>query len=436
MASYPKALQFVTQKINGFSKNIVRVVPSTLQVASPQDVTVFTLPENSLVRLDTLALCGAIAGIRGGGASDRTILTRNIWSYLDMVSVEINGTTIDGSCMNVNHLYDLREDFTGGNRVSGNSPLALSVDATAAAATTLANIGKTSSGTHAIGHTAAPASVNSDLRDISAGMTAWPFAITDFIGFLGCGKVIDTSLLGTVRVLIRWGPRTLAMGTAASTYQLYDLKMYCEVLDVADGLYYSSMAARLSQAPITIPFKRFLSFTGSQVTGSSTIRFSASTQSLDAAYCLLITPPNSVSQTTVPADTSTWGVQPYFRRFSTNVISHQLDVNSTLFPSFPCNTSDCYYLLRNTMGLNSDNVTGSHPNLTASTWASEMSLFSFRWSWDPSLDFLSGLDSRGLSVNCGWVINASGDTTAFPLVLTETTAYLQVGAYRSVSLIS
>jgi hypothetical protein len=439
MASYPKALQFVTQKINGFSKNVVRVVPGTLTTADPGDVSIWTLPENSLVRLDSLAICGAIAGIRGGGASDKTILTRNIHSYLDMVSIEVNGTTIDGSCMNVNHLYDFMEDFTGGARVTAQSPLALTLDSSSSGATTLANIGRNTTAAVQVGHATAPASVNSDLASLPGStMTAWPFAITDWLGFLGCGKVIDTSILGTVRLLIRWAPKTLAMGTTASTYRLYDLKMYSEILDVSDGIYYNSIAQRLQTAPITIPFKRFLSFTGSQVTGSTSVRFSASTQSLDAVYgCLINSPTDTTLQTTgIPAETVTWGTQPYFRRYSTNVVSHQLDANSQLYPSFPCNTSDCYYLLRNTFGLTSDKSLGAHPNLNAATWANEMSLFSFRFSYDRSLEYLSGLDARGLSLQLAWNIVASGSTGAFPLVFAETTAYLNVGAYRSISVVS
>ena len=436
MASYPKALQFVTQKINAFSKNVVKISSQTLTVCDPGDITIFTLPENSLVRLDTLAICGAIAGIRGGGASDKTVLSRNIFSYIDMISCEINGVTVDGSCMNVNHLYDFHEDFLGGSRVSGQSPLGLTLDYTSSAGTTLANIGKTSTAAVQIGHGTAPASVNSDLASLAGGsMNAWPFAITDMHGFLGASKIIDTSILGTCRVLIKWAPKTLAMGTTASTYRLYDLKMYAEVLDISDGLYYSSIAQRLQTAPITIPFKRFISYTGSQVTGSTSVRFSASTQSLDAVYALLITPPNSVSQTTPPAETSTWGTQPYFRRFSTNVLTHQFDVNSTLYPSFPCNTTDAYYMLRNTLGLTSDKMTGSHPNLNPATWASEMSLMSFRFSYDKTLEYLSGLDSRGLQLNGSWIITASGDTGGTPLIFLETTAYLNVGSYRSISVV-
>ena len=436
MASYPDNLTHVVKKLTGWSQNTVKITPGTLTTADPLSVTVFTLPENSLVSLESLAICGAIMGVRGSGATDQCVLPRNIESTLDMISVEINGVAVDSSCLNVNHLYKIFDDFKNGNAKSADSVLGLASDYLGGATSrALARIGRTNADAAAFGVDVAAinnTAFNADLAAIN-GMNSFPFAIRNFMGFLGQRKWIDTSILGTVKILIRWAPGSITMGTNASTYRLHDLKMYCNVADLSDGLYYSSMAARLESGPISIPFKRYLSYTGPAVASSSSIRFSCSTQSLDALFCALIPTANATTRTAPQADNA---VAPYFQRVATGVVSNQLDLNSTLYPAFQANVADCYYLLKNAFGTQVDETTGAQPQLTFASWAADFFVFAYRWSHGAGLEYTSGVDSRGLQLSGAWNIITSTNTNATPYLWAECTAYLNIGKFRSLSLVS
>lgn len=436
---YPQNLSFLASKLAGWSKNTVRVVPGTLQTATAGDIAIFTIPENTLANLDSLALCGSIAGIRNGNGI--AVLPRNIESVLDMVTVEISGTSVDGSLIGYNHLAKLMNDFKRGNSQYTRTVLGLTQDNGTAGAGNLARIGFSSGTTANVGWASQPSTVVSDL---AGNIDAYPFAITNWCGLLGCGKIIDSSILGTVRVIIRFAPSSIVMRHAGDanlpSYSLHDLKMYVDVCDVSDGIYYNSLQARLASSPLTIPFKRYLSFSGPTVTGSSAVRASVSTQSLDAIYCMLLPPTVARDARSASIDSATnlaQGADTYFVRKCTNVVSHQIDANSTLYPAFQANTSDCYYLLMNTFGLTANDIQEMSAYIDREKWKGEMSLFSYRWSHSPGLDGpLSGIDSRGLSLNLVWNIVASGSPNGQPLMIAETTAYLQVGAYRAISLIA
>lgn len=435
MATYPENLSYFSNKISGWSQNTVRVTPGTLNFADPGDISIFTLPENSLVDLSTLAICGGAVGICGATTDSWAIFPRNASSFIDMLTVEINGTTIDGSLVGYNHLAKLFTDFEQENTKTQRAVLGLAQDH--AGSGQLARIGAgAATGTGQIGFTSAPTSANADLAN--GTLAAHPFAITNYHGFLGCSKIIDTSLLGTVRIIIRWAPRTIMMraanqSTADPTYRLVDLKMYCNVCDLSDGLYYSSMQARMETAPLVIPFKRYLSFSGPSVTSSTSLRFSVSTQSLDAVYMWL--QPSTVSRN-APNDSTSFVSNGYFNRSAIGVSSFQWDINSCLYPSFSANAADAYYLLMNTLGLQTDDTVGAVANLTSGTWANNLFAFSYRFSHSKSLQFMSGLDSRGLSLNGVCNLVCPGSTNYLPFIVAECTAHLQVGKFRSVSMVA
>lgn len=439
-AQYPSNLQYFNSRLAGWSQNTVKVVPGTLQTADPLDVSIFTLPECSLVDLGSLAICGAVAGIRNG-TTGSAVLPRGIESFVDSITVELNGTTIDGSCLNYNQLAKMFTDFKRGNAQPTRTVLQLAQDNAAQATGNLARIGwYNSAQSAATGHPTAPASVSSDL---AGTIDAYPFALNNFLNFLGCGKIIDTSILGTVRIMIRWAPSAIVTKPAAiadlPTYKLYDLKMYCNVCDVSDGIYYSSLQARLQSQPLVIPFKRWLSFSGPTVTGSSAIRFSVSTQSLDAVYGMLLPPTASrdALATAPAAGAAAIGTDTYFQRRCTNVTSMNWDINSSIYPTFACNTSDSFYLLCNTFGIQSNDVHESSALLDIFKWKNELSVFSYRFNHSPDLNGpLSGLNSQGLQLNGVWNIVASGSPNSQPLIFAETTAHLLVGSYRSITLVA
>jgi len=449
MARFPDNLNYVAQSLAGWSVNNVKLTPSTLTTANAQDVTILTIPENSLVDLNTFSIAGDLVGFTSGsGHSNHCVFPRNIESMIDLVTVEINGQTVDGSLIGYNHWAKVRSDFVGQNAKTARSVLGMAKDynkdgaafstATGADTTTstLARVGYTSgaTNTNTIGVTGTTATAISDPR--SSSQNAHPFAITNWHGFLGNGHIIDTSILGTVRVLIRWVSNNAVMG-AGSSYQIQNLRAYVNVCDVSDGLYYNSLQQILANGVLTLPFKRYVSFGGPAVQGSSAVRFSISTQSLDAVYAMLL--PATTDKT--PATTAN-AVAPYFKR-STGTLTNgvafaQFDVNSCSYPQYQVTPMDAWYLLQNTLGVTSSDMLGAVDQLNPSTWVNDLCLWSFRFNHSPGVSApKSGLDSRGLSLSavCNFTCNGSGPN-ALPFIVCESSAYLQIGAYRSLSVVA
>lgn len=439
MATYPEPLNFLLNRISGWSVNTARVVPQSLTTCTPGQFITFTLPENQLVDLRSLAIFGDVVGLRGSGATDRCILPRLSTSLIDMVNVSINGTSIDSSLIGYNHLAKLMYDMTADGRKSAMNPLHLASDYVSSD-TDLPLVGR-DQGSAAGGLTASPGAAISDFYD--TGRNSLPFVWSDFLGFLGCGKIIDTSILGSVQISIRVAPSSVCMRPAAQTsnnpsYELRNLRMYVNVCDISDGLYYGTIAARLQTSPIQINFKRFLSFNAPQLTGSGSVRFSLSSQSIDAAYCLLLPTTPGIN-----APTTADGVAPMFRRLSSHstnpatgfVRSYQIDINSVQYPSFQANTTEAYYFALNTFRMMNDKTHNALAGLTLDSWHSELACYSYRWSYGTGSDWTSGIDTRSLSASAVFNFLAQGSLDALPLVIAETTATLNVGQFRSVNLV-
>lgn len=438
MASYPEPLTFLLNRISGWSVNTARVVPQSLTSCQPGQFITFTLPENQLVDLRSLAIFGDIVGIRGAGATDRVVLPRLSTSLIDMVNVTINGTSIDSSLIGYNHLAKLMYDMTSDGRKSAMNPLHLASDYVSSD-TDLPLVGR-DQGSAAGGVTASPGAAISDFYD--TGRNSLAFCWSDFLGFLGCGKIIDTSILGSVQISIRVAPAAICMRPAAQThtptYELRNLRMYVNVCDISDGLYYGSLASRLQSSPIQINFKRFLSFNAPQLTGSGSVRFSLSSQSIDAAYVLLLpTTPGINAPTTADA------VAPFFRRLSRHstsaatgfVRSYQFDMNSVQYPSFQANTTEAYYFALNTFRMMNDKAHNALSTLTLDTWHEDLAAFTYRWSYGTGTDWVSGIDSRGMSLSASIAFLCQGSLDALPLVIVESTATLNIGQFRSVNLV-
>jgi hypothetical protein len=231
-------------------------------------------------------------------------------------------------------------------------------------------------------------------------------------------------------------------GATGATFSLRNIRAYVNVLDV-DPTYYAAISQRIATTPLEIPFKRWLSFSAPQLTGSGSVRMSLSTQSLDAAYMMLLppTPGVVVGATSILSDLSTW----YFRRLNTHttpatgrILTAQFDANSVQYPSWQATPAEWALLALNTFKLHKDTQSTSPYDLDLDQWFDKLSFFSHRFSHGGPTDLstFSGLDTRGLAVSVVANIVATGSLDGLPLMLAETTASLMVGQFRSVSLIA
>lgn len=439
MASYPEPLQFITKSLNGWSVNTARVTPTTLQVADPTDILQWTLPENTLVDLSTLAIMFDVQGLRGGGANDQCVLPRHSTSFIDMVSVSINGVSVDSSMVGYGHLAKMLKDFGEGARKDADGVLHLGKDyASTNTALPLVGVSK------ATGNGGVAAFTTSVITDqVNSGRNATPVCISDWYGFCGLPKILDTSLLGIVTLSIRLAPATITTnlsGGASPSYRVFNARMFVNTCDVSDGLYYNSINARLQSAPLAINFKKFYSFSGPPVTGSTSIRFSVASQSIDAVYGILL--PQTISRVAPTAENA---VTPYFRRLSTKaaspgnsdfIQSWQFDMSSVQYPSWQASIAEGYYMLLNTLRGFKEKSRSFINMIDYDQWTEDLFVASYRWSFGGphDLEYKSGLDSRGVSTSGSFNLVSPGTLDALPLIIVETTATLSVGAYRSISL--
>lgn len=441
MASYPEDLNFALTALSGWSTNTARIMPNSLQSCDSGSFIVITLPENTLVRLDSLVLMADVVGLRGAGAADICVLPRNSYSLIDMVSVSINGTSIDASMVGYNHLAKLMDDFTDHGRKSANTPLHLAGDWDPNSVN-LPQIGRTT-GSAARGLTAPPSRANSDYF-AGAGRNALPVAFRFEHGFLGCRKIIDTSAIGQVVITIRLAQNNVCMRPTAQTsnnpgFQLQNIRAYVDTCSLDDGVYYNVLASRIQSSPLQILFKRYLSFNAPQLTGSGSCRFSVSSQSIDAVYAMLL-----ASNPSRDAPTAVDQTAPFFRRWATNtagpatgyVMTTQMDLMSSQYPSFQVNKADEYYLLQNAFRSHYDKTHSSAAYLDLDRWHNDLSVFAFRFSHFTGTDFRSGVDTRGLAASAAINYVAQGALDLLPLIICETTAQINIGNFRSVSLVA
>ena len=473
MATYPQSLQYTLNRVMGFSKNTVKVLPQTLLTCNPSDTSIFLLPQNAVVHLPSICIKGSIVAVRTG-ASDQVVFPRYAQSFIDLLDTSVNNTSIDGACPYYGRLNKLINDFTKGDKNNQMSALELGQTFPAGGFANLPNVEYAyASGPYGNSNVAPVA--QSD-PNVSSSLNALPFYCTGYQGFLGCGKSIDTATCGDVRISVRWAPSTVVAGVGTSptttTYQIQNLAMICSVWSVDDGVFYNLLQQRLQTAPISIPFTRWVSITGASFSGSTSIRWSVTTQSLDALY---VTFANSgYTSKTYSASSMNFPV-PYYTHSANGIGTLQLSVNSTYYPAFPQAIDECFFNTLTALGLNdkaygqilpSMSVTPYGPEGAPSTgdpeipgtglvayaplqaYLSYFFLAAFNFGL-PNTDnmnvssvpgIMSGIDSRGLTVNGTVEIVQSSISGApsinalTPFLFAKTTALLDIGAYRSCAL--
>jgi hypothetical protein len=467
--------------------------------------------------LSSFCIYGDVVGVTDAGENQQVIFPRGSWSFVEQLTVSINGSVVE-NIVGYHHVHQLFHDMQGGSRFATMAPLQhtrnfnpLGVDTTAGNQASdkgnMPMVGIRQSrgarqGVSTLASVPARAETNFFAQSVEGTFTqnALPMAWCDWLGFLRCGKWLDTSTLGVCEITIKFASDRILKrsdtGSGAVTYRVQNLRAFCQVASVDDGVLYNAMAARLQQSPLTIPYKKFVTFNSRTLTGTGSVNFSLSTPSLDAVYSMLLDPnpqtfdPLAVErlplvlkdnkpvqgigadiaavtagELTAVLDTMNHThlfpgdsrPAPYFMRYSASksgptaigsfgnggaVMSTQLRINSVAYPSWPASVDEQYYLALNTFRAFDDNI-GVAPDMTYENWHNFGSFFSHRLSYGKGLDWISGIDSRGINTQCVIEYTVSppvpGNTTgAFnfrPFVIAETTSFLQVSAYRSISIV-
>jgi hypothetical protein len=222
--SYPKSMQFAVSRLSGFSKQGVKLRPMSQQSASPGDVIVYELPANTVIDLRTLSLFALGTTTATGGTSPSVVFPKHIETLIDSIQVEINGTLVDSGFLGYNQLHKLYMDYLAGiDKNSTMRSLLQQGDLTA--------LGHTTTAVTAGGTTLPP--VLASAMVTGRTHTNLPIVFNSFLGFLSAKcPIIDTSILGQVRVLVKLAPASVLLVSGAPTSFNYSLSSMFATIDM------------------------------------------------------------------------------------------------------------------------------------------------------------------------------------------------------------
>jgi hypothetical protein len=334
--------------------------------AAGQTITL-DLPSNVLLCLDSLSLSGTLVTSVGGGSNNITggaaVLGRHAESLISRLDVEIGGVSINNACNNYNLLAHILTDATCGTDVINRRKVLHSG---------LADGGITGTALRALGTTS----------NTVGGVTSisQPIAISNFIGFLGSGQILDTGLVSGIRIRFTLaGPEILLVSGATPanpTFELQNISFTVAAYDIADGgLYYESLKRRVEGGSVLeVPFDNYSCFTATNPGLQNSIRFGINTASLDtviATFRRVIQTPENLPITGTNQNVA-FKVPGTFVRIGGNGtiaaniadsgVAWQYNVNGILFNNF---RQDCVNTLTTNweaMGILEDSVAGIHPD--------------------------------------------------------------------------
>lgn len=438
MSAYPRNLSYFVKRLANYSRNTYRLQTLNTDTASASQIITVDLPNNALVDLSTLTWYFEGSTTATGGTTPSVVFPRNIETVIERVEVEVNGQLISPGCANYAQLWQIISDTTlGEDCTNRRAVLQKSLNVAAALG-------------------------NSVLE------TNTPYTIVNWLGFLGSAQptVLDTNLLGNVRIRITLSPSTILItgGAVAPTAQNFTLgRMFFSVdcISIDDGMYYNLHDQFLSKGGVyEIPFSNFYSFSQSiTAAGDGSVKFSLSTQSLNQLWATFAHHSATGCNTLDTADATTGsttgiGSSRYFLRSACGITGFQFNVNNQYVPNYRPNRDLAYTLLMNSYGLSQDSLGGVNRNLGAGS-ASVSPLTNWRdryWVASVALDhqtasderFISGLNTLG-NVAQGFfeygsaVVsnNFAGSLSVNPtcLIFAQTSAVLQVGAGRQLNVI-
>jgi hypothetical protein len=320
--SYPKPFAYYLSRLNNFSRQQVRLQTFANTTFTPNQQLVIELPQG-LIDLSTFTLKGKVA-TNGVG-----VYLPPVEMLFDSISIEVGGVSVQNGFTNYGDLFNIFRQYQMEDKKNFRKILQLE-----GRQATVAADGTTDS------------------------LAPLPFAMYNFLGFLGSVKVLDTTLLPPVKIYFRLAPTSVLTKHAGSatvpSFTLSDVRGTVDILDIADGVYYNMISQRLAQAPLEIPFENYQTVSGTLSSRTQSTRWSTSSDCLEA---IIATFKTLTPNTFTPDDTTKLSV--YFTR-GTNGIgtidTSQFKVNGIPYPSMPCESDfgDVFVDTAHTLGASQD----------------------------------------------------------------------------------
>lgn len=411
---WSRSLSYALNRLNGFARSRIRLYPNNQTTARPGDIITLTLP-NAIVDLSTFAMHFDVTTSAAGGTNPGVSLPKHIECLLDSCSVECAGVTVQQACPMQNEIFKILADYQLQDKENLRSILQNSLP----------------------------------IAPVANNLQSGTFAITNFLGLLNPGTtrppVLDGGLLPETRVYFRLAPDTVLSTTGAPTstsYTLGNIYFTCDVLDLSD-LYYDLCAQRLQNGgTISVPFQQMATFFGNTGGMNQSLKWSLSTNCLNMIIGTFID-----STFNDRAYDTTTRTSHYFTRNATGLQGSQHFINSVSYPSWLAVPPDVFVQTNTALGASVDTVSATDSGMIGGlgngianqlqVWLGKYFLHAVRFDWPDSMDerILDGLSSRGSALQGIWNTQGTG-TNVWPLLFALYTSELQIGAGRSINVVS
>lgn len=449
MSGYPRNLSYFVRKLANYSRNTYRLQTLNTSTAGPSQIITVDLPNNALVDLSTLTWYFEGSTTT---STNSCVFARNIETIIDRVEIEVNGQLISPGCNNYSHLFQILADTTMGEDCTNRRGL-------------LQN------------------GLNVNVPPDNGGnQTNVPFTICNWLGFLGSAQpsVLDTNLLGNVRIRITLAPTSVLVSSAnaatGTNYSLGNMFFSVDCISIDDGVYYALHDQFLSKGGVyEIPFNNFFSFSQPiTASGDGAVKFSLSTQSLNhlwatfayggAAPQVADVPgfsfiPLSNLPVPVPTGSATGaGTSRYFLRSSLGSnLTYQFNINNQYIPNYRPNANLAYQLMMNSYNLSQDTLGGVNKNIgSLDLWRRKYWVASCALDHPTASDerYISGVNTLGnvasgffeyqnanltnhqlAHIGNGGVTASNLSDNATALIFAQTSPVLQVAAGRQISIV-
>lgn len=402
MSSYPKSFSYYLSRMNNFSRQRIRINPLANTTFSANDVIGVDLPQ-ALNDLTTLTLQGKASTNDGLGQG---VYLPFAESLIESYTVEIGGQTVPGSFTNYGDLFKIFRDYQMEDKRNFRKILQLEDKQPNPLVDTAVTSGE-------------------------------PFAIYNWLGFLGTVPILDTTLMPPVRIYFRLAPTAVLAKNSGNanvpSYKLSDVRVNIDILDVADGVYYNMIQQRLAQAPLEIPFTTYQSVSGGTGGGDQSLRWSTSADCLEAVIATF----KKTGATNAPNIVTKQS--DYFTRAGTNITTSVFKVNGIPYPSIPCETGfgEVFIDTAHTLGASQDTLGSTDAGMSSHTaWTDNYFVHAHSFTYPDSEDShrLVGISGRNNALLGTWETKGTA-TNVTPLMWLKCKSILRIGSGRFVEFI-
>jgi len=507
---YPTQLRSFVNKLHGFGQSTVKLSPlsGTLN-AGPRQTIVVSLPPNTLILPESFTMwarattSGALQApppsLPGSAAVGTQIavtpvvqLPNNAESLITSVAITANGQSIDAGPGGLyNQLFNLLADVQLGGKKNERAIAQLGADLPAQ---TWGNPAVnpsptvTPSSTQFNNNLEVPTIYTTNTATTNPGTfdmnNAQVIAISNWLGFLSSTEVIDTDLLGDVRVSITLADTNVLVIDNYSTdyktinYALNNIFFTVNTISLSPEWYQAqavflekggvlqrkcslwwafqgSVVQGIKQplAPVAVPTAATGMYTEPTVPGgipTQTVNFSLASQSVDLLIGTMITVPDNThpwlaryEMTPAGRDFSfrSVGRGAAFKRPGYHLSSYQFSVNNVTIPNFRVDMNDAWQHSQIAMGLSNELIQGTNPVIThmdkwtQAYWFCACSLAALA---PADVRLISGYESRGSNANFSWDITGANGNNFYscrPTVFAKTSSTLRIARNRMLEMV-